>query len=90
VTLGEKLANCKRALASVIGASSLGVTAKVLTDLGRLRSTIGLEIFTITAIIEFIAIVVTSVIIQIGSSGSPGIEESRWSTSVGTALDIHH
>ena len=66
------------ALASVIGASSLGVTAKVLTEMGRLRSTIGLEIFTITAIVEFIAIVVTSVIIQIGSSGSPEIEDFIW------------
>ena len=66
------------ALASVIGASSLGVTAKVLTDLGKLRSTIGLEIFTITAIIEFIAIVVTSVIIQIGSTGSPEITDFVW------------
>jgi len=66
------------ALASVIGASSLGVTAKVLTDMGRLRSTIGLEIFTITAIIEFIAIVVTSVIIQIGSTGTPEIEDFVW------------
>ena len=66
------------ALASVIGASSLGVTAKVLTDMGRLRSTIGLEIFTITAIIEFIAIVVTSVIIQIGSTGTPEVEDFVW------------
>jgi len=66
------------ALASVIGASSLGVTAKVLTDMGRLKSTIGLEIFTITAIIEFIAIVVTSVIIQIGSTGTPEVEDFIW------------
>lgn len=58
------------AIASVIGASSLGVTAKILVDLGKLKSTIGLEIFTVTAIIEFIAIIVTSVIIQIGETGS--------------------
>lgn len=56
------------AIASVIGASSLGVTAKILMDLGKLKSTIGLEIFTVTAIIEFIAIIVTSVMIQIGST----------------------
>ena len=30
------------AIASVIGASSLGVTAKILTDLGKLRSTLGM------------------------------------------------
>ncbi|MGI0018649.1 MAG: cation:proton antiporter [Nitrosotalea sp.] len=57
------------AIASVIGASSLGVTAKILVDLGKLKSAIGLEIFTVTAIIEFIAIIVTSVIIQIGETG---------------------
>lgn len=56
------------AIASVIGASSLGVTAKILMDLGRLKSTIGLEIFTVTAIVEFIAIIFASVMIQIGSS----------------------
>jgi len=66
------------ALASVIGASSLGVTAKVLTDLGKLRSTIGLEIFTITAIIEFIAIVITSVIIQIDETQSLALIDFAW------------
>ena len=58
------------AIASVIGASSLGVTAKILTDLGKLRSTLGLEIFTITAIVEFIAIIFVSVMIQINSDGN--------------------
>ena len=56
------------AIASVIGASSLGVTAKILTDLGKLRSTLGLEIFTITAIVEFIAIILVSIMIQINSA----------------------
>jgi Kef-type K+ transport system membrane component KefB len=59
------------AIASVIAASSLGVTAKVLSDLGKLKSTIGLEIFTVTAIVEFIAIIVTSVMIQINASETP-------------------
>ena len=66
------------AIGSVIGASSLGVTAKVLTDLGKLRSTIGLEIFTVTAIIEFIAIILTSVLIQINSSETPNVSEFLW------------
>ena len=66
------------AIASVIGASSLGVTAKVLTDMGKLRSTIGLEIFTIAGIIEFIAIVFTSVVIQVDASSSPEIGEFVW------------
>jgi Sodium/hydrogen exchanger family. len=32
------------AIGSVIAASSLGVTAKILSDLGKLKSTLGLEI----------------------------------------------
>lgn len=66
------------AIASVVGASSLGVTAKVLTDMGKLRSTIGLEIFTIAGIIEFIAIIFTSVVIQINSSSTPQVDEFAW------------
>lgn len=62
------------AIASVVGASSLGVTAKVLSDLGKLRSTIGLEIFTVTAIIEFIAIIFVSVFIQIGNNENQSLE----------------
>lgn len=67
------------AIASVIGASSLGVTAKILVDLGKLKTTIGLEIFTVTAIIEFIAIIVTSVVIQIGQTGpNVSVPEIAW------------
>ena len=67
------------AIGSVIAASSLGVTAKVLSDLGRLKSTIGLEIFTVTAIVEIIAIIFVSVFIQIDtSSETPEISEMLW------------
>ena len=66
------------AIASVIAASSLGVTAKVLSDLGKLKSTIGLEIFTVAAIVEFIAIIVTSVMIQINASETPELSEFLW------------
>jgi len=66
------------AIASVIAASSLGVTAKVLSDLGKLKSTIGLEIFTVAAIVEFIAIIVTSVLIQINTNDTPEISEFLW------------
>ena len=67
------------AIASVIGASSLGVTAKILTDMGKLRSTIGLEIFTVTGIIEFIAIIMTSVFLQINASeGFPDSMDFVW------------
>lgn len=66
------------AIGSVIAASSLGVTAKILSDLGKLKSAIGLEIFTVTAIVEFIAIIVTSVLIQVNSSDTPMISEFFW------------
>jgi len=66
------------AIASVIAASSLGVTAKVLSDLGKLKSTIGLEIFTVAAIVEFIAIIVTSIMIQINTSDTPEFSEFIW------------
>lgn len=66
------------AIGSVIAASSLGVTAKILSDLGKLKSTIGLEIFTVTAIVEFIAIIVTSVLIQVNSSDTPVVSEFFW------------
>ncbi len=66
------------AIASVIAASSLGVTAKVLSDLGKLKSTIGLEIFTVAAIVEFIAIIVTSIMIQISTSETPVFSEFIW------------
>ena len=67
------------AIGSVIAASSLGVTAKVLSDLGKLKSTIGLEIFTVTAIVEFIAIIFVSVFIQIdASSETPEISNMLW------------
>ena len=66
------------AIGSVIAASSLGVTAKILSDLGKLKSAIGLEIFTVTAIVEFIAIIITSVLIQVNSSDTPVVSEFFW------------
>jgi Kef-type K+ transport system membrane component KefB len=53
------------AIASVIGISSLGVVAKILADYGKLKEPLGLEIFTLTAILEFIGIIVASVFIQL-------------------------
>ncbi|MDP7658129.1 MAG: cation:proton antiporter [Nitrososphaerales archaeon] len=52
------------ALAGVIGLSSLGVVAKTLSDLGHLREPIGLEIFSITAILEFVGLITISLILQ--------------------------
>ena len=51
----------------------------MLSDLGKLKSKIGLEIFTVTAIVEFIAIIVVSVFIQLdANSGTPEIGEMVW------------
>lgn len=53
------------AIASVIGISSLGVVAKILADYGKLKEPLGLEIFTLTAILEFVGIIIASVFIQL-------------------------
>ncbi len=67
------------AIASIIATSSLGVTAKILSDMGKLKSTVGLEIFTITAIVEFIAIIVTSVMVQVSTSDQfPVLTDFVW------------
>jgi Kef-type K+ transport system membrane component KefB len=53
------------ALSGVIGLSSLGVTAKTLSDLGQLRNQLGLEIFSITAILEFVGLIAIGLILQV-------------------------
>jgi Kef-type K+ transport system membrane component KefB len=58
------------AIASVIGISSLGVVAKILSDYGKLKEPLGLEIFTLTAALEFIGIIVASVFIQLANPAS--------------------
>jgi Kef-type K+ transport system membrane component KefB len=58
------------AIASVIGISSLGVVAKVLMDYGKLKEPLGLEIFTLTAVLEFIGIIIASVFIQLSGPSS--------------------
>lgn len=55
------------ALSGVIGLSSLGVVAKTLSDMGRLREPVGLEIFSITAILEFVGLIVISLILQLSA-----------------------
>ncbi len=59
------------ALSGVIGLSSLGVVAKSLSDLGRLRDPIGLEIFTVTAILEFVGLIIVGLILQVATASSP-------------------
>ncbi|MBI2936654.1 MAG: cation:proton antiporter [Thaumarchaeota archaeon] len=53
------------ALAGVIGLSSLGVTARALSDMKQLRNPIGLEIFSITAILEFVGLIAIGLILQV-------------------------
>lgn len=48
------------AVAGILALSSLGVVAKVLSDLGRLRERIGLEVFTTVVILEIIGLLVVS------------------------------
>jgi len=55
------------ALASVIGISSLGVVAKILMDYGKLKEPLGLEIFTLAAVLEFIGLIIASVFIQLAT-----------------------
>ncbi len=58
------------ALSAVIGLSSLGVVAKSLSDMGRLRDPVGLEIFSITAILEFVGLITVGLILQLSTEPS--------------------
>ncbi len=48
------------AISGILSLSSLGVVAKVLSDLGRLREPLGLEIFTTVVILEIVGLLVVS------------------------------
>ena len=48
------------AVSGILSLSSLGVVAKVLSDLGRLREPLGLEVFTTVVILEIIGLLVVS------------------------------
>jgi len=59
------------AISGILALSSLGVVAKVLSDLGRLREPLGLEIFTTVVILEIIGLLVVSFSIKtIAEEGS--------------------
>lgn len=55
------------ALSGVMGLSSLGVVAKTLSDMRRLKEPVGLEIFSITAILEFVGLILISLILQLST-----------------------
>ncbi|MFH1327553.1 MAG: cation:proton antiporter [Candidatus Bathyarchaeota archaeon] len=57
-------------LSAVIGLSSLGVAAKVLSDMGRLKDSVGLEIFSIAAVLEFVGLMIVGVLLQLASGPS--------------------
>jgi Kef-type K+ transport system membrane component KefB len=59
------------AISGILALSSLGVVAKVLSDLGRLREPLGLEIFTTVVIVEIMGLLVVSFSIRtIAEKGS--------------------
>jgi Kef-type K+ transport system membrane component KefB len=74
LTFTEQGVTQNLAIASVIGISSLGVVAKVLMDYGKLKEPLGLQIFALTAVLEFIGIIIASVFIQL--SGTSGFSDS--------------
>lgn len=56
-------------LASVISIASLSVVAKVLSDIGRLRTPLGLQIFATVAVMELVGILLFSVALEAGGEG---------------------
>ena len=56
-------------IGSVIGVTSMGVVAKVLIDLGKIRTTLGLQIFTVGIMVELLGVIITSMLVQIERSG---------------------
>ena len=57
-------------LASLMGLSSLGIAARVLGDLGKLKDSVGLEIFTTVVIIEIVGLLVAGFALE--ESAHPG------------------
>jgi len=58
------------ALAGVISLSSLGVVARVLTDLGYLKKPLGLQVFTTVVVVEIIGLLMVSLSLEeVGRSG---------------------
>ena len=57
-------------LASLMGLSSLGIAARVLGDLGRLKEPVGLEIFTTVVMVEIVGLLVAGFALE--ESSHPG------------------
>ena len=57
-------------LASLMGLSSLGIAARVLGDLGRLKEPVGLEIFTTVVMVEIVGLLVAGFALE--ESAHPG------------------
>ncbi len=62
------------AVAGIVALSSLGVVAKVLRDLKRLREPLGLEIFTTVVIVEMVARLRHPLVIASGMMGKGVVE----------------
>ena len=75
ITVLDLLSANAIALAGVISLSSLGVVARVLSDLGYLKKPLGLQVFTTVVVVEVIGLLVVSLSLEeVGRSGgfSPG------------------
>ena len=57
-------------LASLMGLSSLGIAARVLGDMGRLKEPVGLEIFTTVVMVEIVGLLVAGFALE--ESAHPG------------------
>ncbi len=66
------------AVSTVVNISSLGVVAKALLDLGRLRHPMGLEIFSAVAILEFVGLIIASIMIQMAVHADASPWELAW------------
>ncbi len=61
------------AVSSVFAITSLGVLAKVLCDMGTLREPLGLIVFTSGAVVEFIGLLVVSMVMGMGKMDSDSL-----------------
>ena len=66
-------------LASLMGLSSLGIAARVLGDLGRLKEPVGLEIFTTVVMVEIVGLLVAGFALE--ESSHPG-ELGGWKIAI--------
>ncbi|MEW6034944.1 MAG: cation:proton antiporter [Chloroflexota bacterium] len=66
-------------VAGIIALSSLGILAKVLGDLGQLKKPLGLEIFTVVAIVELLGLLTVGFMLRrLGSADGFSAWQALW------------